>query len=114
VQQGDLFAGYEIVSQNGWAPGVGLTVEVTVGEPSGRLILAATIRRVSVITVADDVALMAGPDLDAEVIGTVGTVSTVLEVVAPQLGEWIMVSNAVTGETGWVHATTVVDAPLQD
>ncbi|NBT27307.1 MAG: hypothetical protein EBT09_12340 [Actinobacteria bacterium] len=31
VHQGDLFAGYEIVSQNGSAPGVGSTVEVTVG-----------------------------------------------------------------------------------
>ena len=114
VQQGDLFAGYEIVSQNGSAPGVGSTVEVTVGEPSGRLILAATVGRASVITLADDVALMAGPDQSAEVIGTAGSVSTVLEVVAPQLGAWIMVSNAATGETGWVHATTVVAAPLQD
>ena len=114
VHQGDLFAGYEIVSQNGSAPGVGSTVEVTVGEPSGRLIVAATVGRASVITVADDVALMAGPDQSAEVIGTAGSVSTVLEVVAPQLGAWIMVSNAATGETGWVHATTVVAAPLED
>ena len=114
VRDGDVFAGYELVARDPSASKVGPSLSVAVGDLTGRLLLAATIGRASVVTLAEDTALMSAPYQPAEVIGTIGSVFTTLEVVAPQLGERIMVANPATGETGWVDATTVAPAPIDD